>query len=220
MSGSNKYLQLAFNSTLVDFYSVVSQIPRYDNIIIEAGTPLIKREGTKAIAIMKRYWPGEICADIKVVDGAREEVLMAKEAGASYITALGNASKETLQIFVNTCKEVGIKSVIDMINTPDPLKSLWRANIVPDVVTIHRGRDEENSFGKVIQYKNISKIKGKWDILVGAAGGIDQKEMHSAAFNGADIVVVNVVRPNDPWGGLVMDRKFNENISNFIALIK
>ncbi|MGI5898138.1 MAG: hypothetical protein ACOX6Q_03195 [Candidatus Dojkabacteria bacterium] len=47
-----------------------------------------------------------------------------------------------------------------------PLESL-------DIVLIHRGRDEENSFEAVIQYKNIANIKGKWDVLVEAAGGID-----------------------------------------------
>ncbi len=220
MAKSNKYLQLAFNNSFNDFVSVVGLIPKNENIIIEAGTPLIKREGIGVVNKMKFYWPGDICADIKVVDGAKAEVEMVKEAGATYITALGNASEETLRIFVDTCKSLGVKSVIDMINTPDPLRSLWKANIYPDVVTIHRGRDEENSFGEVIQYKNIAKIKGKWDVLVGAAGGIDEKEMQSASFNGADIVVVNVVRPDDPWGGLVMDSSFKDHIKDFIKLVE
>ena len=219
MARSKKYLQLAFNNSFNDFVSVVGLIPKNDNIIIEAGTPLIKREGIEVVRKMKLFWQGDICADIKVVDGAKAEVEMAKEAGATHITALGNASEETLKIFVDTCKKLEIKSVIDMINTPDPLRSLWKANIYPDIVTIHRGRDEENSFGAVIQYKNIAKIKGKWDVLVGAAGGIDEKEMQSASFNGADIVVVNVVSPDDPWGGLVMDSSFKDHIKDFIKLV-
>mgnify|MGYP000995702646 CR=1 FL=1 len=209
---SNRYLQLAFNNSFNEFASVIGYIPKNDNIIIEAGTPLIKREGIGVIARMKMYWPGKICADIKIVDGAKAEVEMAAGAGADYVTALGNSSKETLKIFVDTCRERQIKSVVDMINTPDPLRSLWKAGITPDVAMIHRGRDEENSFGAIIQYKNIAKIKGKWDILVGAAGGIDKKEMQSAIFNGADIVVINLVKPNEPWAGLVMDEKMRENI--------
>ncbi len=214
-----QYLQLAFNSTFEDFVSVIRFIPSTPNIIIEAGTPLIKREGVGVVSRMRMYWSGYICADIKVVDGAKAEVEMAKMAGATHVTALGNASEETLKIFVETCKDLGISSVIDMINTPNPLKSLWKANIFPDMVVIHRGRDEENSFGEVIQYKNIAKIKGKWDTLVGAAGGIDQKEMQSASFNGADVVVVNVVRPSDPWSGLVMDNKIKDNIENYLRFV-
>jgi len=219
MSRKKQYLQLAFNSSFEDFLSVIRLIPQNPNIIIEAGTPLIKKEGVGVVSKMRRYWNGFICADIKVVDGAKAEVEMAKAAGATHITALGNASKETLKIFIQTCKEVGMLSVIDMINTPNPLKSLWAANIVPDIVVIHRGRDEESSFGELLQYKNISKIKGKWDTLVGAAGGIDQKEMESASFNGADIVVVNVVRPTDPWEGLVIDSNIKENIDKFLRFV-
>ena len=169
---------------------------------------------------MKTYWSGPICADIKIVDGARSEVEMAKAMGAEYVTAIGNASPQTLKVFVDTCKEVGIKSVIDSINTVNPLKVLWKANVVPDVVIIHRGRDEENSYGSVIQYKDIAKIKGKYDILVGAAGGIDDRELQSASFNGADIVVVNVVRPSDPWKGLVMDSNLRKNISDFVDFVR
>lgn len=159
MARSNKYLQLAFNNSFNDFVSVVGLIPKNENIIIEAGTPLIKREGIGVVNKMKFYWPGDICADIKVVDGAKAEVEMVKEAGATYITALGNASEETLRIFVDTCKSLGVKSVIDMINTPDPLRSLWKANIYPDVVTIHRGRDEENSFGRSYSTRTLQRLK-------------------------------------------------------------
>lgn len=219
MPSKKQYLQLAFNSSFQDFLSVIRLVPENPNIIIEAGTPLIKREGVGVVSKMRQYWSGNICADIKVVDGAKEEVEMAKQAGATHVTALGNASKETLNIFVQTCKDVGLVSVIDMINTPNPLKVLWAANIVPDLVVIHRGRDEESSFGEVIQYKNISKIKGKWDISLGAAGGIDQKEMQSASFNGADVVVVNVVRPSDPWEGLVIDNNIKENIDKFLRFV-
>jgi bifunctional enzyme Fae/Hps len=219
MSNRN-YLQIAFNRSFNEYVRVIPLIPKLPNIIIEAGTPLIKKEGVGIVSRMKRYWSGEISADIKVVDGAQWEVEMAASMGADYVTAVGNSSPETLRIFVDTCKRVGIKSVIDSINTERPLKALWKANIIPDVVLIHRGRDEENSFGSIIQYKNIAKIKGKYDVLVGAAGGIDDKEMQSAAFNGADIVVINVVSTNDPWNGLIVDGDLRKNIDDFVNFVK
>lgn len=219
MARSKRFLQLAFNSSFQDFLSVLPHIPKNPNIIIEAGTPLIKKEGIDVVRRMRSLWSGLICADIKVVDGAKAEVEMAKAAGADYITALGNASEETLRIFVDVCKKNDIKSVIDMINTPDPLRSLWKANIIPDVVCIHRGRDEENSYGEIIQYRNITKIKGKWNVIVGAAGGIDQKELQSALFNGANIVVVNVVRKEDGWSGLVIDRNLREELAKYSSFI-
>lgn len=216
MSHRNKYLQLAFNNTFSEFVRLIPRIPKDDNIIIEAGTPLLKREGVDVIRRMKFYWDGQISSDIKVVDGSAAEVVMSKKAGADFITAIGTASDETLRIFVETCKKVGIKSVIDMINTPSPVRKLWKVNSPPDVVMIHRGRDEENSFGKVIQYKEIAKVKGKYDLLVGAAGGIDKKEMQSAVFNGADIVVVNIVYDDDPWTGITADREFDRRVQDFV----
>jgi bifunctional enzyme Fae/Hps len=219
MSNRN-YLQIAFNRDFNEFVNVIRYIPQNSNIIVEAGTPLIKKEGIGVIQKMKMYWPGEISADIKIVDGAKREVTMAQNYGADYVTAVANASPETLKIFVETCKELEIKSVIDSINTDNPLRAIWKANVIPDVVLIHRGRDEENSFGAVIQYKNIAKIKGKYEALVGAAGGIDEREMESASFNGADIVVVNVVRPEEPWTGLVIDENLEENINSFVEFIR
>lgn len=219
MSKVRHFLQLAFNNTYGDFVRLVSKIPSNPNIIIEAGTPLLKKEGISVISKMKIYWPHQVVADIKVVDGARQEVAICAQAGADIVTATGNSSTETLKIFINSCRDFGVKSAVDMIHVSNPLRVLWKANVIPDIVYIHRGRDEENSFGKVIQYKEIAKIKGKWDILVGAAGGIDQLEMRSALFNGADIVVVNVVGPSDPWTGIKDDVDFQYNLDKFLSSI-
>ena len=218
--GRNKLLQLAFNHDFAEVVKVIGDIPQGEDIIIEAGTPLIKREGIGVIAKMRQFWRGKICADIKVVDGAKQEVEMAKREGADFVTAVGNASPETLRLFVATCRKLGITSVVDMINTPKPLRALWKANVIPDAVLIHRGRDEENSFGKVIQYKNIAKIKGKYNVLVGAAGGIDGKELQSAIFNGADLAVVNLVQPNDPWKGLVIGPGLTQRVKKFLSFLK
>lgn len=212
-------IQIAFNYTFQHFLSVIRHIPQSPNIILEAGTPFIKYEGINVIRKMRQFWPGDICADIKIVDGAYEEVAMAKRAGATSVTVIGNASHETLRIFVDACKEYRIASIVDMIGNPNPLKTLWKANVIPDLVYIHRGRDEENSFGKIIQYKDIAKLKGKYELKTGAAGGIDKRELQSAIFNNADIVVVNIVRPEDHWKGIVFNQDFENNLQDFLAFI-
>ncbi|MGD8865861.1 MAG: hypothetical protein PVI81_09730, partial [Anaerolineales bacterium] len=78
---------------------------------------------------------------------------------------------------------------------------------------------EEGTRGKVIQYRHVNRIRSKYNILISAAGGVDLKEARSAIFNGASIVVVNLVDPGDPWEGIkttddvgVMARKFLETI--------
>ncbi|HXK52403.1 orotidine 5'-phosphate decarboxylase [Candidatus Nomurabacteria bacterium] len=212
-------IQIAFNYTFNDFAKVIRYIPKNPNIILEAGTPLIKYEGIKVISKMRSLWSGEICADMKIADGAHEEVLMAKQAGATSVTVLGNSSVETLKIFVDSCTKLNITSIVDMISNEKPLKTLWKANVVPEMVYIHRGRDEENSFGKILQYKDISMLKGKWDLKAGAAGGMDKRELQSAIFNSADVVVVNIVRPSDSWKGIVFDSQFRTNLEDFLRFV-
>lgn len=212
-------IQIAFNTTFNDFLSVISYIPKGDHIIIEAGTPLIKREGIQVVSAMRRYWDGQICADMKINDGAYEEVMMAVEEGATSVTAMGNTSNETLRLFVNTCKQAKVVSIIDMMNNINPLRTIWKSGVVPDAVFIHRGRDEENAFGKIIQYKDIAKIKGKYDIQLGAAGGIDKKELQSAIFNNADIVVVNIVPPGKSWKGIIFNAEFKETLDQFLQFV-
>lgn len=189
-----RYLQLAFNYDLTHAISAIGRIPQSDRILIEAGTPFIKREGLRGIERLAHYRPGRVVADYKIADGAAAEVAMSATAGASAVTALGSSSRETLLIFVEECARLGVVSMIDMLGVDEPMRVLRALRRPPDCVIIHKGRDEERTRGKLIQYKHINKIRSKYDVLISAAGGIDLRESRSAIFNGADIVVVNLVK--------------------------
>ncbi len=51
-----KYLQIALNSALDEAEKIISQIPLDKKIIIEAGTPLIKAYGIRAIKKLNFWW--------------------------------------------------------------------------------------------------------------------------------------------------------------------
>ena len=55
-----KYLQIALNGTLHDAAAIIRQIPLDERIIIEAGTPLIKRYGSNGIRAIRSYWEERI----------------------------------------------------------------------------------------------------------------------------------------------------------------
>jgi 3-hexulose-6-phosphate synthase len=152
--------------------------------------------------LIRRLWRGLVVADLKTTDGARMEVEMAAAAGADAATVLGSSPIEALDFFVHTCAESGLASMIDMLGVPDPLKTLMQMRRPPDVVVLHRGRDEEGTRGKVIQYRHVNRVRSKFNVIISAAGGVDLREARSAIFNGASIVVVNLVRPGDPWEGI------------------
>lgn len=214
-----RYLQIAFNYDLALVHRVIPTLPRNPRILIEAGTPFIKREGMNGVRTMRALWGGHIVADIKTSDGALAEVDMARGSGADAVTVLGNSPTETLDLFVAHCEQSEMISMVDMLGVHDPLRVLLPMKHKPDVVILHKGRDEEGTRGKVIQYRHVSRIRSKYDASISAAGGVGLNEARSAIFNGANIVVVNLVRPGDPWEGISTNediagiaRKFLETI--------
>jgi bifunctional enzyme Fae/Hps len=215
-----RYLQIAFNYDLELVKRVLPTIPHSERILIEAGTPFIKQEGQRGINTIARIWPGTVVADLKVADGAHGEVRMARGAGASAATVLGNSATETLDIFVDTCERMGMASMIDMVGVDDPLRVVMRMRHPPEVVVLHRGRDEEGTRGKVIQYRHVNRVRSKFNVLISAAGGVDLKEARSAIFNGASIVVVNLVRPGDPWEGISTEEDVAAMAATFLETIE
>jgi len=188
-----KYLHIALNSTLTEAQNIISLLPFSDRILIEAGTPLLKTFGTDAILEIKRMSPfgTYIVADNKCCDLASREVEMMANAGANASTCLGVAPIETIDSFIEECTKFGIDSVVDMMNVENPLAVLKKLKKIPNVVMLHRGVDEsEFSKEKQIPYYQIKQIKGSYDVLVAVAGGDTIKEIQSAIFNDADIVVV------------------------------
>ncbi len=215
-----RYLQIAFNYDLDLVHRILPSIPQNERILIEAGTPFIKREGARGIREIANIWQGNVVADLKTTDGAAGEVEIAYAAGASAATILGGAPVETLDLFIKRCNELNMDSMIDMLGVEEPLKVLLKLKKPPRVVVLHKGRDEETTRGKVIKYKHINKIKSKYDVLISAAGGVDLREARSAIFNGANIVVVNLVSRHDPWAGICSDENVAEMARQFLKTIE
>lgn len=198
LSRRTKYLQVALNSTLDDALAVINSLPLSDRILIEAGTPLIKKYGMSSITRLKSWWEvrfsdheAYIVADLKTFDRAVTETTEAKTAGASAAVVLGLSPLETLNAFIDSCAKLEMDSMVDMMNVDQPYKILRKLKKLPTVVILHRGVDEESyNKSKPLPYHNIIKVKGSYNILISLAGGDTNREIQSAVFNGADIVVV------------------------------
>ncbi len=217
LSHNRRFIQIAFNGTAYQVRHVLPQIPPDPRILIEAGTPYIKREGMGGISLIRRIWRGMIVADMKTSDGAVDEVFMAANAGANAVTALGSAPTPTLNLFCEACTTRGVYSMIDMIGVDNPLKFLLVLKQKPDFVVIHKGRDEENVFGQIIRYKDISKIRSKFDIQMSVAGGIEPLRVRTGFFNGGDVVIVNVISSSDPNAGVSDQANFRQVIPEMLS---
>ncbi len=191
-----KYLQIALNNSLHEARDIIDSLPVNSRIILEAGTPLIKREGIGVVGEIKRWWQGKtadpyVVADLKTMDRGETEVKMAVEAGASGVIGLGQAPIETIDILIGSCARLGADSMLDMMNIEYPVKVLRKLKRLPDVVVLHRGVDEETfNKDKPIPYIQINKLRATYDVLISIAGGDTTREVQRSIFNGADIVVV------------------------------
>lgn len=162
---------------------------------------------------MRRMWPGMLVADLKIMDGALEEIWYASQAGANAATCLGAAAHETLDIFIKECARLGMYSMVDMINVADPLRRLMPLKHPPDFVVIHKGRDEESSQKAMIRYRDISKLRGKYDVYISVAGGLIPEKVRSAYFNGANNAILNIVRSGSGRSGLTEGRLLRTQIA-------
>ena len=215
-----RYLQIAFNYDQRLVQRILPTITESSRILIEAGTPYLKKTGMDGIRLIRRYWRGHVIADLKTVDGALGEVDMAHAAGASGITVLGNSPVETLNLFIERCARLGMISMMDTLGMEDPLRVMMGLTQPPDVVVLHKGRDEESTRGKLIQYRHVNRVRSKFNVLISAAGGVDIKEARSAIFNGANIVVANLVKPSDPWTGISTRSDVSAIANEFLTTIE
>ncbi len=199
LSKKKKYLQISLNSTLEDARTIIENLPVNDRIILEAGTPLIKRYGIEGIRYIhneyfqkiKFAFSPYIVADLKTMDRSHTEINLAKLAGASAAICLGQAPIEVLNSFIARCKEENIDSMVDMMNIEHPIAVLRKLQKPPDVVLLHRGVDEETyNKNKPIPYVQIHKILSSYSVFISLAGADSIHEVRRAVFNGAHIVVV------------------------------
>lgn len=187
------YLQISLDiPDLEKTKRIIAQIPRSDRIILEAGTPLIKRYGTKVISDLREVAKDIfIIADLKTLDVGKVEVDIAYEETADGVIAAGLAPKETLDAFIYEAKRLGIYAAIDMLNVENPIEKLKTLKELPDIIIIHRGIDQET--GKTIGLELIQELKKTFEgkkFLVAVAGGIIPETAKEALEKGADIIIV------------------------------
>jgi bifunctional enzyme Fae/Hps len=221
LNKKSKYLQIAFNRSIDEVREMIAMLPASEKIIIEAGTPLIKKYGQSGIRALKNWWsdkiqkPGYIVADLKCMDRGSREVKAAAEAGASAATCLGLAPIETINEFIRECEKVGIDSMIDMMNIEFPFEILQKLKKLPTIVVLHRGVDEnEKNKKKQIPYDQIHRIKGTYGkVLISVAGGETSRDVVRAFFNDSDIAVI--------WRSFYEEPKNTANLAReFLKLVK
>jgi bifunctional enzyme Fae/Hps len=182
------YLQVAFDLTdLSAVLSVLDKLPINDHLVLEAGTPLIKRYGLGVVREMRKVRPSSfIVADLKILDTGNLEARMAADETSDAVVVSGLASTATIDKAIEEANKTGIYVIIDMLNVDKPEIVLKSLKNKPDIVELHRAIDVEDTahaWGDIINIKKYCK-------LVAVAGGIREDNISEALAAGADILVV------------------------------
>jgi bifunctional enzyme Fae/Hps len=199
---SPPYLQVALDlDSLETMEKIIKAIPDRERILIEAGTPLIKKFGVGVISKIRELKPDAfIIADLKTLDVGRVEVSMAANETADAICISGLGTIESIEKAIHEAGKQGIYSILDMMNVEnvtDKLKEI-KDGLKPNIVLLHRNVDLETAktekgeeskhnseWGNI---KNIKKIIGNG--LAAVAGGITPQKINEAKDSGADILIV------------------------------
>ena len=187
------YLQISLDiPDLERNKKIIASLPRSDRIILELGTPLIKRYGTKVISELREIAKDVFfVADLKTLDVGKVEADLAYEETADAVVAAGLAPIETLNAFIHEAKRLGIYAVVDMLNVEDPVKKLRMLKDFPDIIVLHRGIDQET--GRTLGLELIQGLRQTFKekrFLIAVAGGIVPETAKEALAKGADILVV------------------------------
>ena len=185
------YLQVALD--LVDMNrvaEVLAGLPQNDHLIIEAGTPLIKRFGLEVIGEIRKLRPNAfIIADMKILDTGNLEARMAADASADAVVISGLAPVSTMEKAIAEAKKTGIYSIVDMLNVNDPVKVIKGLKVKPDIVELHRAIDADDTAHAWGDIPALKKAAGG-KLIVATAGGIRVDVVRDAVRAGADIIVV------------------------------
>ena len=187
-------LQVALDYTSLDeAVRIAERISEINDIWLEAGTPLIKSEGIKAVKRLRELFPDKfIVADLKIADAGKVESELAAKAGANMVTVLGTSATETIQEVVETCREFGIKVMVDLMDLPDPLEHAEKfTQLGADALVYHVGYGKQRSGLRAVNFmESIKELAARLKIPLAVAGGIRIGEAGELVRAGCKIIIV------------------------------
>ena len=182
-------LQLALDTTMLnDALKLVDDLQGLVEIV-EVGTPLILKEGSRAIREIKQRHPGQVVlADFKIVDAGACEAEIAFEAGADIVSVLGAANDITIQDAVAKAHQNDRQIMADLIGVEDVTGRASLLNKMHvDYVCVHTASDTPHQRPT----EDLAAVRGLLtDAGVAVAGGVDPEIVKKCAAYHPDIMVV------------------------------
>ena len=156
--------------------------------ILEAGTPLIKSEGLRAVRELAKFGK-PVSADMKAADTGALEAKIAFDAGAEYASVLGGAPLLTIRGAVEEANRQNKKISVDLIGVEDvPGRVRCILEICkPHIFEVHAGIDEQNAGRSPFE---MAKELGEMGVSFSVAGGIKLETVEKLAGISPAIIIV------------------------------
>jgi 3-hexulose-6-phosphate synthase len=173
-------LQLALDTPdLVHELDLVGKVGTYVDQI-EAGTPLLIREGIRAVREVRRRYRGRpVVADIKVIDAGEPIAELAFAAGASVVTVLGCASDEVIARVVRSAQRYDGGVMADSLSVTDiPKRAAELAKLgVASLCVNRRGLGQQDAGSREAKVERLAALIRQIELPVYLAGGINHEEL-------------------------------------------
>lgn len=172
-------LQLALDTPdLIHELDLVGKVAPYIDVI-EAGTPLLIREGIRAVRELRRRYRGRpVVADIKVIDAGEPIAELAFAAGANIVTVLSVASDDVIAKVARSAKRYDGEVMADSLGVAD---ILTRARQLRDLgvssLCINRRGFGSSTASREEKLAYLSELVEQIELPVYLAGGIDHDEL-------------------------------------------
>jgi 3-hexulose-6-phosphate synthase len=173
-------LQLALDTPdLTHELELAGRVAAYVDLI-EAGTPLLIREGIRAVRELRRRHRGRpIVADIKVIDAGEPIAELAFAAGATVVTVLGNASDELIERVVRSAHRYDGQVMADSLTVSDIVERARRLRDlgVTSLCVNRRGFKKAKGLSREERIDQLTELINDIELPVYLAGGIDLAEL-------------------------------------------
>ncbi|MCY4061460.1 MAG: orotidine 5'-phosphate decarboxylase [Chloroflexi bacterium] len=165
-------LQLALDSELASAIDILSAVHPYIDIA-EVGTPLVFREGMRAVRRIRDWYPQlTLVADLKIMDAGEAEADIAFSAGADIVTVMAVAAEATVAGALGSARAHGKRLMVDMMQVAHTTtRARELADMGCDLLCLHTAHDQQALLGSPFaQLAELRRALPTADLAI--AGGV------------------------------------------------
>ena len=204
-------LQIALDGDLPAALDALARVHPYVDIA-EVGTPLIFREGMRALRLIRAAYPQlTLVADLKIMDAGHAEAGIAFEAGADCVTVMALASDATIAGALHSARSHGRRVMIDMMQVAAPLaRARQLLALGCDLLCLHTAHDMQSS--QTSPYAQLAQLRAELpNTQLAIAGGVKLATLAEILPLKPQVIIVGsgITAAPDPE---VASRQFHERI--------